>query len=165
MKAAALELLFGVLLVAVIFGLGFTAQAKLDAAKRRAATAEANVRRLQGELAQANLSERVVTRYVDRVQVVREAAATITKEIPVYVTVEADAACPIPVGFVRVHNAAAEGVPLGEPAGDSNAPAAGLTLSAVAATVNDNYAACHENAEQVTALQAYLRGLQAIETP
>ena len=165
MNAITRELLFGLALVAAL-ALGiWTVKHRIESAEERAATAETTARRLQGELEQAALSEKVVIRYVDRVRVVREIGATITKEIPVYVTAKADAACPIPAGFVRVHDAAAQGVPLGEPAGDPDAPAPGVTLSAVADTVAGNYTACHETGTQLTELQAWLRGLQAIETP
>ena len=165
MSSIAVRLLLVVLLLAAL-GMGIlTVKHRIESAEERAATAETTARRLQGELEQAALSEKVVIRYVDRVRVVREIGATITKEIPVYVTAKADAACPIPAGFVRVHDAAAQGVPLGEPAGDPDAPAAGVTLSAVADTVAGNYTACHEAGAQLTALQAWLRGLQAIETP
>ena len=165
MNALALRLLFVVLLLAAIVMGIVTVRHRIASAEARAAAAETTARRLQGELDQAALSEKVVIRYVDRVRVVREVGATITKEIPVYVTAQADAACPIPTGFVRVHDAAAQGVPLGEPAGDPDAPAPGVTLSAVAGTVAGNYTACHETGAQLTALQAWLRGLQAIETP
>ena len=165
MNALALRLLFVVLLLAAIVMGIVTVRHRIASAEARAAAAETTARRLQGELDQAALSEKVVIRYVDRVRVVREVGATITKEIPVYVTAQADAACPIPAGFVRVHDAAAQGVPLGEPAGDPDAPAPGVTLSAVADTVAGNYTACHETGTQLTALQAWLRGLQAIETP
>ena len=165
MNALALRLLFVVLLLAAIVMGIVTVRHRIASAEARAAAAETTARRLQGELDQAALSEKVVIRYVDRVRVVREVGATITKEIPVYVTAQADAACPIPTGFVRVHDAAAQGVPLGEPAGDPDAPAPGVTLSAVADTVAGNYTACHETSEQLTSLQSWLSGLQAIETP
>ena len=41
--------------------------------------------------------------------------------------------------------------------GDPDAPAEGLALSAVAATVVTNYQTCHENAEQLKALQDWIR--------
>lgn len=165
MNAIARELIFGLALVAAI-ALGiWTVKHRIESAETRAATAETTALRLQGELEQAAMSQKVVIRYVDRVRVVREVGATITKEIPVYVTAKADAACPIPAGFVRVHDAAAQGVPIGEPAGDPDAPAPGITLSAVADTVAGNYTACHETSEQLTSLQSWLSGLQAIETP
>ncbi|PPU21361.1 hypothetical protein [Xanthomonas arboricola] len=101
-------------------------------------------------------SVRVVTKFIDRVQIVREAGATITREIPIYVTQKADAACAIPAGFVRLHDAAATGNPTGPPTGDPDAPAAGITLSAVAGTVADNYTSCHATTAQLSALQDWI---------
>lgn len=98
---------------------------------------------------------KVVTQYVDRVRVVREKGDIIIKEVPVYVPVQADAACTINRGFVRLHDAAAAGE-LPEPARDADAAAAGIALSAVAGTVVANYQTCHENAEQLRALQAWV---------
>ena len=104
---------------------------------------------------QAEATVKVVTQYVDRVHVVREKGETIIKEVPVYVPVQADAACTINRGFVRLHDAAAAGE-LPEPAGDADAAAAGVALSAVATTVTTNYQTCHENAEQLRALQTWV---------
>lgn len=109
---------------------------------------------------QAQATVKVVTQYVDRIRVVREKGDTIIKEVPVYVPVQADAACTINRGFVRLHDAAAAGE-LPKPAGDADAPAAGLALSAVAGTVAGNYQSCHENAEQLRALQAWVREMAA----
>ena len=86
---------------------------------------------------------------------VREKGDTIVKEVPVYVPVQADAACTINRGFVRLHDAAAAGE-LPEPARDADAAAAGIALSAVAGTVAANYQTCHENAEQLRALQGWV---------
>ncbi|CAD7721929.1 hypothetical protein LMG31884_33770 [Xanthomonas hydrangeae] len=104
----------------------------------------------------ARASTKTVVEYVDRVQIVREAGATITREIPIYVTQRADAACAIPAGFVRMHDAAATGDPARPPTGNPDAPAAGITLSAVADTVADNYTSCHATAEQLTSLQDWI---------
>ncbi|MEA9576935.1 hypothetical protein [Xanthomonas campestris] len=104
----------------------------------------------------ARASTKTVVEYVDRVQIVREAGATITREIPIYVTKKADAACAIPAGFVRLHDAAATGNPAGPSTGDPDAPAAGITLSAVAGTVADNYTSCHSTAAQLSALQDWI---------
>ena len=109
---------------------------------------------------QAQATVKVVTQYVDRVQVVREKGETIIKEVPVYVPVQADAACTINRGFVRLHDAAAAGE-LPEPARDADAAAAGIALSAVAGTVANNYQTCHENAEQLRALQGWAREVRA----
>lgn len=101
---------------------------------------------------QAEATVQVVTEYVDRIQTVRLAGQTIIKEVPVYVPAQADAACSLSRGFVRLHDAAAAGS-LPGPASGPDATPAGIALSAVAGTVADNYQRCHENAAQLTALQ------------
>ena len=77
-------------------------QAQWDAAIQQQAlqTAAARERHAQATV-------KVVTQYVDRVCIVREKGGTIIKELPVYVPVQADAACTINRGFVRLHDAAA----------------------------------------------------------
>jgi len=144
-----------VLLAAALIGFGWIkgaghVQARWDAAVQQQTLHAAAVRERQ-----AQATVKVVTEYVDRVRVVREKGDTIIKEVPVYVPVQADAACTINRGFVRLHDAAAAGE-LPEPARDVDAAPADLALSAVAGTVAANYQTCHENAEQLRALQAWV---------
>lgn len=132
-------------------------QARWDAAVQQQTLQATAIRERQG-LA----TVKVATEYVDRVRIVREKGDTIIKEVPVYVPVQADAACTINRGFVRLHDAAAAGE-LPEPARDADAAAAGIALSAVAATVAANYQTCHETAEQLRALQGWVREVRAAE--
>ena len=132
-------------------------QAQWDAAVQQQALQTAAIRERQ-----AQATVKVVTQYVDRVRVIREKGETIIKEVPVYVPVQADAACTINRGFVRLHDAAAAGE-LPETARDADAAPAGLALSAVAGTVAANYQTCHENAEQLRALQAWISEVRAEE--
>ena len=129
-------------------------QAQWDAAIQQQALQTAAAREQQ-----AQATVKVVTQYLDRVRVVREKGDTIIKEVSVYVPVQADAACSINRGFVRLHDAAVAGE-LPEPARDADAAATGIALSAVAGTVAANYQTCHENAEQLRALQAWVRDVQ-----
>lgn len=129
---------------------------RVHSAEEAAAAARASQSTLQEELRIEREKERVVIRYVDRVRVVREQADTIVKEVPVHVTLQADARCDVPAGFVSLHDAAARNLPLHQPAGDPDAPAAGVALSAVATTVAGNYGTCHEIREQLIALQDYI---------
>ena len=110
---------------------------------------------------QAQATVEVVTVYVDRIQTVQAKTKTIIKEIPVYVTKEADADCTINRGFVRLHDAAATAADLPNPAGPADAGASGIALSTVAATVTTNYGLCHETAEQLTALQEWITAMAA----
>lgn len=122
------------------------AEASRDLAARQAAVSSA-----AGAKAEARLErERVVTR-------------TLIREVPRYVTVESDRRCDVPVGFVRLHDAAAEGRdPVSAPAGEPHDAASGLALSAVAGTVAENYGSCRETAERLTALQAWVRSQAAV---
>ena len=130
-------------------------QGKWDAAVQQETLQAATTRQRQAEA-----TVKVVTEYVDRVRVVREKGDTIIKEVPVYVPVQADAACTINRGFVRLHDAAAAGE-LPEPARDADAGPAGVALSAVATTITTNYQACHESAEQLRALQEWVTEMAA----
>lgn len=108
--------------------------------------------------AKASLAtQMVVDHYIDRVHVVLTQGATITKQVPVYVTREADARYVVPVGFVQLHDAAVRGAHLSDTPGAAADAPARVALSAVAGTVVDNYASCRANAEQLTALQDWVR--------
>lgn len=92
---------------------------------------------------------------------VRTATREIVERIPSHVSSEADARCAVPAGFVRVHDAAALGVPpVAASPGQSDEAASGVELSAVARTVAGNYGACHEAAEMVSGWQAFYGRLQ-----
>lgn len=136
----------------------------LDRANAALVSANAEKKDLASKLELAQGTTRVVTEYVDRVQIVRERGDTITKEVPVYVTPTADAACAVPVGFVHIHDAAAAGIAPTGTAGDPDAPAAGVALSVVAETTAANYGQYHAAGEQVTALQQLVTQLHTALT-
>ena len=139
-----------------LFGFGWLKGTNHVRAQWEAATAAQQQVQAQVQIQQAEATVQVVTQYVDRIQVVREKGDTLIQEVPVYVPIQADAACTVHRGFVSLHDAAAAGE-LPESARDADAPAEGLALSAVAATVVTNYQTCHENAEQLKALQDWIR--------
>jgi len=144
------RLLGSALLAAALVSIGWVkgatyVQNKWDAENTRQSLQVATVKKLQAEA-----TVQIITKYV------REARDTIIKEVSTYVPLEADAACVLSRDFVRLHDAAASGR-LPDPAGGTDAPAAGIALSTVASTVADNYERCHENAEQITALQQWIR--------
>lgn len=115
----------------------------------------------QGQ-ALGTVRDRVVTEYVEKVVTVYKQGATIIKEIPVYVSKAADAACTVSAGFVRVHDASAENLPVsGGPRVTDDGPS-GVALSTVAGIVADNYTNCHANAEQLKALQKWARDSHAL---
>ncbi len=149
-----------VLLAAALIGFGWIKGAGHVQAQWYAAVQKQTLQAAAVRERQAQATVKVVTEYVDRIRVVREKGDTIIKEVPVYVPDQADAACTINRGFVRMHDAAAAGE-LPEPARDTDAAAAGIALSAVAVTLAANYQTCHENAEQLRALQVWVTETRA----
>lgn len=139
-----------------VFGFGWLKGARHVQGQWEAATAVQQQAQTKVQIRQAEATVQVVTQYVDRIQIVRDKGETLIEEVPVYVPIQADAACTVHRGFVSLHDAAAAGE-LPQPARDADAPAEGLALSAVAATVVTNYHTCHENAEQLKALQDWIR--------
>lgn len=81
------------------------------------------------------------TKYVDRIRKVYVAGATIEKEVKVYVTPQDDAGVAVPVGFVRVYNAAWAGSTPG-PAAESDRGPSGVSLSTVAEADAANATTC-----------------------
>lgn len=130
-------------------------QAKWDAehAANEAAAAKVAVE-------QAKRTAELVADYEDKLRAAQETKHTIIKRIPVYVTAQADAACTINRGFVRLHDASAAGADPGAPTLADAAPS-GVALSAVAGTVAENYGSCRENAEQLVALQRWVGEMRA----
>lgn len=112
------------------------------------------------QAAQAQVTERVVTQYVDRVRVVRETADAIIREVPIYVPAQCDADGRLPAGWRVLHDAAASGR-----AADSAsaADAQPVPPDAAAETVARNYGTCRETAEQLTALQQWVLEQSAIK--
>ncbi|GAA0832695.1 hypothetical protein [Cupriavidus pauculus] len=143
------------LLVAAGAGAWFTDRYR--EAVRRAAASEAMVASLRAQLDSTDASVVEVIKYVDRVQTIHVNGDTIVKEIPRYVTVVADAACTVPGGFVRLHDAAATGSMLDSDPGGADAAPSGIPLSAVAGIVAGNYTTGRVNAARLTALQDTLR--------
>ena len=149
---------------ALLFGAGWWTGSQGVHAQWDRAVAAQRLEAVQLQAKRAQATVQFVTQYVDRVRVVREKGQTIIKEVPIYVPAQADAACTINRGFVRLHDAAAANE-LPQATGDADAPASGLALSAVAGTVAANYQICHENAEQLRALQGWVEGYSPESPP
>ena len=129
--------------------------------KWQAKVKEMQVQIAQTEKAGAEASVKVVTKYIDRVQIVKEKGDAIVQKVPEYITKESDAKCTIPNGFVVLHDAAAKGeVP--DSTRDVNETASGVALSTVGKTVAENYTTCHQNVEQLKALQEWVKTQEKI---
>lgn len=67
--------------------------------------AQAKIAKLEAQGSQTTVE--VVTKYVDKVKIVKEKGDVVIKEVPIYITKADDSRCVIPNGFVVLHNAAA----------------------------------------------------------
>lgn len=123
------------------------ADAKLEMAKKDTASAEATTK--------------VVTKYVTNVEVVKEKGDAIIKEVPKYITKADDTQCVIPNGFVLLHDSASRNeVPDSTRSIDGGA--SDVKLSGVTTTVTENYTTYHKVAEQLKALQNWVKEQQQI---
>jgi hypothetical protein len=105
----------------------------------------------------ASAAASVVTVYVDRVKTIYKQGATIEKEIPVYVPI--DTACQLPSAWRGLHDAAASGSEE-EIDGARFADAPSIDAQTALYGVTANYRICHQNAAQLSSLQAVVRDYQ-----
>jgi hypothetical protein len=109
----------------------------------------------------AEVTEKIVTQYVDKVKIVKEKGNVIIKEIPKYITKESDANCVIPNSFIVLHNSASRNeIPDTSRTVDDTAST--IKLSTVIETVSGNYTIYYETAEQLKALQDWVRQQEKI---
>ena len=130
----------------------------------RLANAQASTVAALFEASATRLDVTIITKYVDRVRVIHDTTQVLQREIPTYVTPAMDRAFPLPVGFVRLHDATASGVPEFPAAGPSDAAASDVAASTAVSVIIDNYGACHETAAQLSALQDWIRERNALQS-
>ena len=167
--------LWGAIALAV-FGLGFLSAwkvqgSRLEKAKAQTATViaqhEAAVQAAKAEVQRAEAAATKATADADaRTAQVITKIQTVTKEVvrevPTYITPAIDAAFPLPVGFLCVHDAAITGqspTP-GGPCDTPDAPS-GVKASVAATVIAENYGACNECCERARQWQLWYADLRA----
>lgn len=143
----------GLVFVLALAGAGFEGWHQRD----RLAVAEIGAIRSQAEkevadekAKAAQVSEKVVIQYRDRIKVVRETVPEVVHDIQVI----RDSDCRVPAEFVRVHNDAAGSPP--EPAAGTDGTA---SCAEAIETIRANYQTAREQAEQLKALQDWVSGV------
>ena len=113
---------------ALLFALGWINGANSEQDKAKGLAAEQLRQAFEHGQALGTVRDRVVTEYVDRVEVIEKQGKTIIQRVPVYVTPDDDSRCAVPAGFVRLHDAAARAEDLGAGPGaaDARPPAAAI---------------------------------------
>ena len=106
-------------------------------------------------------SKQVVTKYIEKVKVVKEKGNVIIKEVPKYITKDADANCVVPKSFVLLHDSAAKNeVP--DTSKGTDGTTSGVNLSAVGETITINYNNYHQLSERLKALQDWVSSQERI---
>ena len=147
-------------IVILVFGVymegGIATQEKWEAK-----VAEVKLEMAKKETASAEVTTKVVTKYINKVQIVKEKGNEIIKQVPVYITKDADTKCDVPTGFVMLHDSASRNeVP--DPTRKVDGTTSNVKISGVAETVVDNYTTYHQVAEQLRSLQEWIKEQQKI---
>ena len=129
---------------------------------------EAKVAAVKLEMAQkatisAEISTKVLTKYITRVETIKQKGDEIVKEVPIYITKVDDTKCVIPNGFVLLHNSASQNE-IPDTTRGFDAGASEIKLSGVATTVIENYTAYYKVSEQLKSLQEWVRLQQKLYT-
>ena len=139
-------------LAAALFSAGLYIGHKWGVSACYEATIEAQRHTIETGIKQAVVSDKTVTKYVDRVQIVQGKSREIIKEVKVYV--KDDSNTYLSGGFRLLHDSAVYNE-LPSPARIADAEAIGL--EAATKTILENYQACNVNSETLSSLQGWVR--------
>ena len=143
-------------LATVLFSAGLYVGHKWGVSSCYEATIEAQRHTIETGIKQAVVSDKTITQYVDRVQIVQGKSREIIKEVKVYVK---DDNCTLSGGFRLLHDSAVYNE---LPDSTRIADAETVSVEAVAQTVIENYQACNVNSETLSSLQSWVKEQSAI---
>ena len=137
-------------LSAALFSAGLYVGHKWGVAACYEATIEAQRHTIETGIKQAVVSDKTVTEYVDRVQIVQGKSREIIKEVKVYVKDD----CTLSSGWRMLHDSAVESE---LPDTTRNSDEETVSIEAATQTILENYQACNVNSETLTSLQSWVR--------
>lgn len=109
----------------------------------------------------AQVTEKIVTQYVNKVKIIKEKGDVVIKEVPKYITEKSDSECTIPNSYIVLHDSASKNE-IPDPSRGIDGNPSGLKLSTTLETVVGNYILYYETAEQLKALQNWVREQEKI---
>jgi hypothetical protein len=142
-------------LAAALFSAGLYIGHKWGVSACYEATIESQAHSIETGIKQAVVSDKTVTEYVDRVQIVQGKSRTIIKEIPIYVK----DTCTLSADWRLWHNNAVYNA-VSDTTRDSDEGT--VTATDALETVAANYGICHENSQTLQALQSWVREQSSI---
>ena len=142
-------------LAAALFSFGLYVGHKMGVSSCYEATIEAQRHSIETGIKQAVVSDKTVTKYVDRIQIVQGKSREIIKEVKVYVQDN----CTLSAGWRMLHDSAVKSE-LPDTTRDSDERT--VTAQNALETVAANYGICHENSQTLQALQSWVREQSSI---
>ena len=137
-------------LVIALFSAGLYVGNRLGISSCQEAVIEAQAHSIETGIKQAVVSDKTVTEYVDRVQIMQGKSRTIIKEIPIYVK----DTCTLSADWRLWHNNAVYNA-VSDTTRDSDEGT--VTATDALETVAANYGICHENSATLISLQDWVR--------
>ena len=104
----------------------------------------------------AEITNEVVTKYVDRVKIVEGKTHEIIKKVPVYINKKSDDKCIVNNGAIILHNASASQTEVPNTPRTANEEASNIKLSEIVSTVSQNYGTYYQVSEQLKSLQDWI---------
>ena len=142
-------------LCAALFSTGLYMGHKMGVSSCYEAQIKAQRHTIETGVKQAVVSDKTVTEYVDRVQIVQGKSREIIKEVKVYV----QDTCTLSGGFRLLHDSAIYNAVSDTSRIVDEAP---VSVADVAETVARNYGICEENSQTLQALQSWVREQSSI---
>ena len=149
-------------LVIALFSSGLYVGNRLGISSCQEAVIESQRHGLETGVKQAVVSDKTITKYVDRIQIVQGTSREIIKEVKIYVTEKNDVQCMVNTGFVRMWNDA-NSSSISASSGNSDETASTVILSEVATQHAKEALICNETEQQLLSLQEWVREQQSIK--
>jgi len=132
-----------------VFGFGMYLGNKIGVSSCHEAVIEAQRHSIETGVKQAEASDKIITKYVDRVKILKQ---NVIKEVKVYV--KDDANIMLSPNFRLFHDSSANNE---IPSRTSNPDGKAVTVEDLANTIAGNYGNCHENSATLISLQDWVR--------
>ena len=137
-------------LATALFSFGLYLGNKIGVSSCYEATIEAQRHSIETGVKQAVVSDKTITKYVDRIQIVQGTSREIIKEVKIYVQDTGN----LSPGFRMLHDSAANNE---LPDSTRIVDEAAVQITDVAETVVRNYGICQENSATLSSLQDWVR--------
>ena len=118
--------------------------------------AKANAQIAELEKKNSEISNKVITEYVDKVRTVKEKEYVYRDQAQTVVPSRAE----LSSGWVYLHDASAKGLPA-VPARSADEASSGIKDNVALGTIVGNYSVCIQNAQQLTGLQRWINDTKA----